>query len=107
MDTGNLTLIDNIIKSIYEHKKININFENCKYDDKKTYLLLAMGLSIGIFQFESLGMQNYLKDIEPSEINDLIALNSLYRPGPMDNIPSYINRKHKREEIVYLHNKLK
>ncbi len=103
----NLTLIDNIIKSIYEHKKININFENCKYDDKKTYLLLAMGLSIGIFQFESLGMQNYLKDIEPSEINDLIALNSLYRPGPMDNIPSYINRKHKREEIVYLHNKLK
>ena len=100
----NLTLIDNTIKMIKKEKNIDIKFKD--FNDEKTYALLSMGLSIGIFQFESRGMQNYLKALEPTEINDLIALNSLYRPGPMDNIPSYMNRKKNAEEITYMHEKL-
>ena len=99
----NLTVIDNCIKAIKKNKNIDIKFHNSNLSDSKTFLLLAKGLGTGIFQFESKGMQNYLRNIEPSEMNDLIALTSLYRPGPLDNIPDYIDRKHGRKEVEYMH----
>ena len=75
-------------------------------DDKKTYRMLSAGDCIGVFQFESSGMRETIKQIKPDNIGDLIALGSLYRPGPMDNIPSYINRKHGKEKISYTHQSL-
>ena len=85
--------------------KINKDFDlqNIPLDDKKTYKMLSQGNCIGVFQFESSGMRETIKKIKPDNIGDLIALGSLYRPGPMDNIPSYINRKHGTEEIDYVH----
>jgi DNA polymerase-3 subunit alpha len=72
-------------------------------DDEKTYQMLARGETIGVFQFESAGMREAIKKLKPDKIDDLIALGSLYRPGPMDNIPQYINRKHGLEKAEYLH----
>ena len=70
-------------------------------DDKKTFELFQNGETIGIFQYESPGMQKHLKDLKPSVFDDLIAMNALYRPGPMEYIPSFIRRKHGDEKIVY------
>ncbi len=72
-------------------------------EDTKTYELLSRGETIGVFQFESTGMKEAIKKLKPDRIEDLIALGSLYRPGPMDNIPSYINRKHGLEKPEYIH----
>lgn len=72
-------------------------------EDKKTYELLSRGETVGVFQFESTGMKEAIKKLKPDKIEDLIALGSLYRPGPMDNIPSYINRKHGIEKPDYIH----
>ncbi|WPX96296.1 DNA polymerase III subunit alpha [Candidatus Bandiella woodruffii] len=82
---------------------INLDFNKIALDDAKTYQMLANGDCIGVFQFESSGMRESIKKTEPDNIDDLVALGSLYRPGPMDNIPSYINRKHGREKIDYIH----
>ncbi len=71
--------------------------------DKKTYELFQKGETVGVFQFESTGMQKYLKELKPTNIEDLIAMNALYRPGPMDYIPSFVNRKHGREKVDYPH----
>ena len=76
-------------------------------EDKKTYNLFSKGQTIGIFQFESSGMREYLKKLKPNSIEDLIAMNSLYRPGPMENIPEFINRKNGIKQIKYLHKNLK
>ncbi len=81
----------------------NLDLQTIPIDDKKTYEMLSQGHCVGVFQFESSGMRETIKKIEPDNIGDLIALGSLYRPGPMDNIPSYINRKHEKEEIDYVH----
>ena len=70
-------------------------------DDKKTFELYQQGDTIGTFQFESPGMQKYLRDLKPDKFDDLIAMNALYRPGPIAYIPNYIDRKHGREPIVY------
>ena len=72
-------------------------------DDEKTYELFQNGDTVGIFQFESEGMQKHLRDLKPTNIEDLIAMNALYRPGPMDNIPTFINRKFGREKVTYPH----
>lgn len=80
-----------------------INIETIDIDDKKTYEMLAQGKTIGVFQLESAGMRDTLRKMRPDSIDDIIALISLYRPGPMDNIPSYIARKHGEEEPDYLH----
>ncbi|MDR2627397.1 MAG: DNA polymerase III subunit alpha, partial [Dysgonamonadaceae bacterium] len=79
----------------------HINIDHIPLDDPKTYELFCLGKTTGIFQFESAGMQRYLKELQPSKFEDLIAMNALYRPGPMDYIPSFIARKHGREEILY------
>jgi len=102
----NLTIIENtlkLIKDIYQ-KEININ--EIPLDDKKTFELLRAGETTGIFQLESSGMRGYLKQLKPSEIEDIIAMVSLYRPGPMELLPQYIKRKHGQEKITYLHPKL-
>lgn len=97
-----LTVISWACKLINQQgNKININ--NIPLDDKASYQLLSLGHTAGIFQFESAGMKEAIKKLKPDSIEDLIALGSLYRPGPMDNIPSYINRKHGQESPTYIH----
>jgi DNA polymerase III subunit alpha len=81
----------------------NFAFENLPLDDVKVYQLFSEGKTEAVFQFESRGMQGMLRDAKPTRLEDLIALNALYRPGPMDLIPSFVARKHGREEIEYPH----
>ncbi len=86
---------------IKETRGIDIDINNLPLDDELTYQLYQQGRTIGTFQFESSGMQMYLKELHPTVFEDLIAMNALYRPGPMDYIPSFIARKNGREEITY------
>ncbi|GKS91040.1 DNA polymerase III subunit alpha [Acidovorax sp. SUPP2539] len=81
----------------------NFTFENIPLDDARTYQLFSDGKTEAVFQFESRGMQGMLKEARPSRLEDLIALNALYRPGPMDLIPSFVNRKHGKEVVEYPH----
>ncbi|WP_374665709.1 DNA polymerase III subunit alpha [Ramlibacter sp.] len=81
----------------------DFRFENVPLDDAPTYKLFQDGLTEAVFQFESRGMQGMLRDARPTRLEDLIALNALYRPGPMDLIPSFVARKHGREEVAYPH----
>ncbi len=85
---------------------VDLILDNLPLDDEKTYEIFCDGNTVGIFQFESAGMQEYLRKLKPNRIEDLIAMNALYRPGPMENIDIYISRKHGRETIEYLHPKL-
>ncbi|MBO4825646.1 MAG: DNA polymerase III subunit alpha [Prevotella sp.] len=80
---------------------IDIDLDNIPIDDPKTFQLYQQGRTIGTFQFESSGMQKYLRELKPTVFEDLIAMNALYRPGPMEKIPNFIARKHGREEIKY------
>jgi DNA polymerase III subunit alpha len=89
--------LDNILKS--KGKKLNI--DDLPLDDIKTFELFSNGETTGIFQFESTGMKRYLRDLEPNRLEDLIAMNALYRPGPMEYIPKFIRRKHGTEKIDY------
>ena len=93
--------IENIVKRHGEEKRIDP--DEIPLDDEVTYQLFQRGDMIGIFQFESEGMRKFLRELKPTNIEDLIAMNALYRPGPMDNIPSFIRRKHGDEEITYPH----
>ena len=97
----NLSIIKEAIENIEQTTGILIDINHLNLEDKKTYALFCQGKTTGIFQFESVGMQKYLKDLQPSRLEDLIAMNALYRPGPMDYIPSFIARKHGREAITY------
>lgn len=102
---SNLATINNalqIIKKVYG-KQIDINA--IPLDDKKTYELFQRGDTTGVFQFESGGMKRYLKDLKPTEFDDLIAMNALYRPGPMQWIDDFIQRKHGKKTVEYLHPK--
>ena len=93
--------IENIVKRHGEDARIDP--DEIDLEDKKTFELFQRGDMIGIFQFESDGMRKFLKELKPTSIEDLIAMNALYRPGPMDNIPSFIRRKHGQEKITYPH----
>jgi DNA polymerase-3 subunit alpha len=89
---------------VQRHKgQENFAYENIRLDDAPTYRLFAEGKTEAVFQFESRGMQGMLKDARPTRLEDLIALNALYRPGPMDLIPSFVARKHGREPVEYPH----
>ncbi|CAN7390264.1 DNA polymerase III subunit alpha [Variovorax sp. LjRoot290] len=89
---------------VQRHKgQENFAYENIRLDDAPTYRLFAEGKTEAVFQFESRGMQGMLKDARPTRLEDLIALNALYRPGPMDLIPSFVARKHGRETVEYPH----
>lgn len=103
---SNLTLIDSVIKEIREKEKLNITFSRIPLDDKKTYEIFKTANTDGIFQFESPGMRSFLKKLQPNNIEDLIAAIALYRPGPMDNIDTYIKRKEGKEQIDYIHKDL-
>ena len=96
-----LTIIKDAIKLIKQRHGIEINTDEIPLDDKKTYELFKEGRTIGIFQYESAGMQKYMRELKPTVFADLIAMNALYRPGPIKYIPNFINRKHGLEEIVY------
>lgn len=98
-----LTVIQRALDWIKKTKNINLDIDAVPLDDKPTYELLQRGDTAAVFQFESAGMKEVHKQIKPDRFEDLIAIVSLYRPGPMDNIPSYIKRKHGEEEITYLH----
>lgn len=96
-----LTLIKDTVKLVKYKKGIDLDPDNFPIDDKKTYELFQRGETVGIFQYESLGMQKYMKELKPTVFADLIAMNALYRPGPLEYIPSFIKRKNGEEPIVY------
>ena len=96
-----LTIIKDTVKLIKYKYDTQLNPEKFPLDDEKTYQLFQKGETVGIFQYESLGMQKYLKELKPSDFNDLIAMNALYRPGPLEYIPSFISRKNGSEPIAY------
>ena len=88
-------------ENIKRTRGVEVDLDNIPIDDAKTYELYQQGRTIGTFQFESPGMQKYLRELKPTVFEDLIAMNALYRPGPMKYIPQFIDRKHGREEITY------
>ena len=96
-----LTIIKNALALIKQNHGVEINIDEIPLDDKKTFELYQHGATIGTFQFESPGMQKYLRELKPDKFDDLIAMNALYRPGPIAYIPNYIDRKHGRETISY------
>lgn len=96
-----LTILKEALRLIKQNHGIDIDLDNIPLDDKKTYELYQRGETNGTFQFESMGMQKYLRDLKPDTFDDLIAMNALYRPGPLAYIPNYINRKHGIEPITY------
>ncbi|WP_162416304.1 DNA polymerase III subunit alpha [Cyclobacterium roseum] len=96
-----LTLIKDAVRIIQERHGIQLDPENFPIDDQKTYELFQRGETVGIFQYESAGMQKYMRELKPTVFADLIAMNALYRPGPLEYIPSFIKRKHGTEAISY------
>jgi len=96
-----LSIIKDAIKLVKLRHGIDIDPDEIPLDDEKTYELFQRGATVGIFQFESEGMQKHLRSLKPTKFEDLIAMNALYRPGPMEYIPNFVNRKHGREDIVY------
>ncbi len=102
-----LSIINGALELIDQNHGVQIDIETIPLDDEKTFELFQGGDTIGTFQFESDGMSSHLKELKPTNIEDLIAMNALYRPGPMDYIPSFIRRKHGKEEVEYPHEMLK
>ena len=96
-----LTLIKDTVKIVKAKHGIQLDPDNFPLDDDKTYELFQRGETVGVFQYESPGMQKHLKDLKPTVFEDLIAMNALYRPGPMEYIPSFVRRKHGDEAIDY------
>ena len=96
-----LTLIKDTVKIVKAKHGVELDPESFPLDDEKTYELFQRGETVGIFQYESPGMQKHMRSLKPTVFGDLIAMNALYRPGPMEYIPSFINRKHGTEEIEY------
>lgn len=98
-----LTVIDNAVKLIKKNHDIMIDFDTMECDDAKTFELIASGNTEGVFQLESAGMKSFMKELCPTSIEDVIAGVSLYRPGPMDFIPKYVQGKRDKESITYAH----
>lgn len=99
----NLTIIQKTLSIIEKRHGLKIELEKLAVDDKKSYELLQEGKTVGVFQLESSGMRRYLKELKPTEFEDIISMVALYRPGPMDSIPDFIAAKHGRKKISYLH----
>ncbi|RYY25511.1 MAG: DNA polymerase III subunit alpha [Chitinophagaceae bacterium] len=96
-----LTIIKNALELIRQNHGVNIEIDEIPLDDQKTFELYQKGETNGTFQFESTGMQKYLRDLKPDKFDDLIAMNALYRPGPLAYIPDFIDRKHGRQAVNY------
>jgi DNA polymerase-3 subunit alpha len=101
-----LTVIDDALKMIEQGHALKLDLSKIPEADQKTLELFTRGQTVALFQFESTGMQDYLRKLKPTSIHDLVAMNALYRPGPMDNIPEFIDRKNGKQKISYLHPKL-
>ena len=99
----NLTILERALEIIERTQNKKINLKTISMEDKKTFALLSRGETTGVFQLESGGMKRYLKELRPNEFEDIIAMVSLYRPGPMEWIPDYIAGKHGRKQTTYLH----
>ncbi len=99
----NLSIIEDTIQLVKNFHGAEIDISKIPLDDSKTFGLFRKADTTGVFQFESSGMRRYMKEMQPTHFEDLVALVALYRPGPMELIPSYINRKHGKEKIVYFH----
>ncbi|MFC0557919.1 DNA polymerase III subunit alpha [Halalkalibacter alkalisediminis] len=99
----NLTLLENITKLIEQQSGTKINLSDVPFDDEKTFQLLGKGETTGVFQLESPGMRQALKQLKPSEFEDIVAVNALYRPGPMKYIPTYVKGKHENAPISVAH----
>jgi DNA polymerase-3 subunit alpha len=100
---SNLTILRHAVDLVKRERGIEIDLETIPLDDARTFELLASGETTGIFQLESAGMRRYIRELRPTSVYDLAAMVALYRPGPMENIPAYIRRKHGLEEVTYLH----
>ncbi|HOC49392.1 MAG TPA: DNA polymerase III subunit alpha, partial [Bacteroidales bacterium] len=96
-----LSIMKDAVDNIEKSKGITIDLQTLELDDRITYELFSNGETTGVFQFESVGMKRYLRELKPNQFGDLIAMNALYRPGPMDYIPQFIRRKHGKEKISY------
>lgn len=103
----NLTIIEDTLARIYKVQGKSVDIQQIPLEDKNTFKLLQKAQTTSVFQLESDGMKRYLKDLKPTELEDIIAMVALYRPGPMQLIPEYIAAKHKKKKIQYLHPKLK
>lgn len=99
----NLSIIQDTVNMVKKNRKIEVDMSHIPLDDKETFELLGRGMTTTVFQFESPGMQKYLRELKPTRIFDLIAMNALYRPGPIDQIPHFIARKNGQEEIDCYH----
>ncbi|OPJ54987.1 DNA polymerase III subunit alpha [Alkalithermobacter paradoxus] len=102
-----LTVIRDAIELIYKEHKIKLDFSKMDYDDEKVYDLLSSGNTLGIFQLESAGMRQFMKELSPNNFEDIVAGISLYRPGPMESIPLYIKNKNNPDKVEYAHELLK
>ncbi len=100
---SNLTILRQAVDLIADNRGERIDLEAIPLDDARTFALLASGETTGVFQLESPGMRRYVKELRPTSVYDLAAMVALFRPGPMDNIPAYIRRKHGLEPVTYLH----
>jgi DNA polymerase-3 subunit alpha len=100
---SNLTILRHAVDLVRQHRGVEIDLDAIPLDDATTFELLASGETTGIFQLESAGMRRYIRELRPTSVYDLAAMVALYRPGPMDNIPAYIRRKHGQEPVSYLH----
>ena len=103
---SNLTIIEDTLKMVKKNHGIALDIDAIPLDDPKAFALLQAAHTTGVFQLESSGMKRYLKELKPTSVEDIIAMVALYRPGPMDLIPDYIDRKHGRKPVEYLHPKL-
>lgn len=101
-----LTVINDTLELIKENHNIDVDFTDCDYEDKGVYDLISKGETLGVFQLESAGMIQFLKELKPDCFEDIIAGISLYRPGPMDSIPKYIENKNNPQDIGYMHESL-
>lgn len=100
---SNLSIINNALRIVRKVYKTEVDLSTLPLDDTQTFELLQRGDTTGVFQLESAGMKRYLRDLKPTEFDDIIAMVALYRPGPMQFIDSFIKRKHGQEKITYLH----
>ena len=100
---SNLTILRHAVDLVRQERAIEIDLDRIPLDDAATFELLASGETTGIFQLESAGMRRYIRELKPTSVLDLAAMVALFRPGPMDNIPAYIRRKHGQEPVTYLH----
>ena len=100
---SNLTILRQAVDLIRQERGDDIDLDNLPLEDARTFELLASGETTGIFQLESPGMRRYVRELRPTSVLDLAAMVALFRPGPMDNIPAYIRRKHGQEQVTYLH----